>query len=354
VAARSTRLVYEIQSIPVPYAQASQLVVAALSISNPAINRAHISRFRLEALVINVEPFMPLIFPTLRGQGIEIVKRQLWSTNVKEHVSGRHVAVGNWRDPMWEWDLTFPDYLPDTGWRGRTDSDLKVVVNFVNGVQGQLTPFLYRDKDDASVVGQFLGFGTGSNVTWPLVRTLGQPDPRLITREMETQTVPASAPYAVSATYAPLFVTDYGVKYGNYASLTKTTGSPGVGQYAVSGGTYAFNAADAGKQVWLLYDHLAPLITEPIGFLDVGRPFTLYRNGTPQAASAYTIDQTNYYNQTITFGFAPSAGDVITVDMSYFHVCRLGDDVAEFTRVVDLEWSNKKITLKSIRSMAAF
>jgi hypothetical protein len=355
--ARTSRLVAEISARGLPYAQASTFGVVTLGNASlvGSINPARVSQFRLEVLIPNVEPFMPAIFPTLPGQGIEVTKRQLWSTLEKKHVSGRRVMVGLWQYPMWEWDISWPDYLPDTGWRGdNTRSHLKVVVNFVNTVFGKTAPFLFRDHDDNFVVGQYIGTGDGVTRSFAIGRELGSPDPLLIVREREAATIPASAPYVVTARFASLFTTDYAVQDPNFDFMPKVTGAPASGQYAVSGGTYTFNAADATKTVWLNYDHLAPIAAEPVGFFDLSRPYNFYVNGAWTAPNSYAIDQTTYYDQRVIFNGVPAAGAVLTADFSFYHVCNLGEDVAEFARDFDKMYSLKKLTLRSGRAMAAF
>ncbi|HVP99168.1 MAG TPA: hypothetical protein VMS87_07950 [Roseiarcus sp.] len=74
----------------------------------------------------------------------------------------------------------------------------------------------------------------------------------------EAQTVPASSPYQVNA-LAPYgaWASDLGVAYAsNGTALTAVGASPGVGQYAVTGGVYAFSAADAGQALSLSYAYV--------------------------------------------------------------------------------------------------
>jgi len=76
--------------------------------------------------------------------------------------------------------------------------------------------------------------------------------------QSETQTVPAAAPFQLSALspYGP-WASDLGVTYAaTGAPLTLVSASPGAGQYAVSGGTYAFSAADAGESVSIAYGYV--------------------------------------------------------------------------------------------------
>jgi hypothetical protein len=71
----------------------------------------------------------------------------------------------------------------------------------------------------------------------------------------EPQTIPAAAPLqtAALAPYGP-WASDLGVAYASTgAPLTPVAAAPGGGQYSVSGGVYAFSAADAGQPVSISY-----------------------------------------------------------------------------------------------------
>ncbi|MGA8170013.1 MAG: phage head-tail connector protein [Methylocystis sp.] len=73
----------------------------------------------------------------------------------------------------------------------------------------------------------------------------------------ETQTIPLSAPFAISA-FAPYggWAVDTGVAYVGGAALVAVLGAPTQGQYSVSNGTYTFAAADAGSAVALSYGYI--------------------------------------------------------------------------------------------------
>jgi len=75
----------------------------------------------------------------------------------------------------------------------------------------------------------------------------------------ETQTVPAAAPPLELTAFAPYgpWASDLGVVYAaSGAPLTAVASAPAAGQYAVSGGVYAFAAADAGAAVSLSYGYV--------------------------------------------------------------------------------------------------
>jgi hypothetical protein len=82
----------------------------------------------------------------------------------------------------------------------------------------------------------------------------------------EAQNVPANTPFTVTVNNASTFVTDYGVQYAStQQQLTKVTGTPSVGQYAVSStGVYTFAAADEGAAMLVSYTYTAPTRGETI------------------------------------------------------------------------------------------
>jgi hypothetical protein len=88
---------------------------------------------------------------------------------------------------------------------------------------------------------------------------------------------------------------------------------------------------------------------EPIGYVDLTNPFNVYVAGTLQSGSAYTVSQTTYYQQTITFAVAPPSGDAVAVTMNYFQVCKFKDDTYDFEKFAYALWGLKKITLATTR-----
>jgi hypothetical protein len=75
----------------------------------------------------------------------------------------------------------------------------------------------------------------------------------------EEHSIPASTPFTVTVTNSVKFQEDRGVQYlgtppaGNAQDLTRVTGTPTTGQYAVSAGVYTFAAADEGLSVLISY-----------------------------------------------------------------------------------------------------
>jgi uncharacterized protein YaiE (UPF0345 family) len=71
----------------------------------------------------------------------------------------------------------------------------------------------------------------------------------------EAFAVPATSPYTYQVTNHTGFIEDLGVFYSGGAQLQPTTGTPAQGQYAVSGGTYTFAAADEGVAMVVYYSY---------------------------------------------------------------------------------------------------
>lgn len=73
----------------------------------------------------------------------------------------------------------------------------------------------------------------------------------------EAITVPASAPYQVTTTPpgSGTFVADLGITDTSANNFTRVASAHTAGQYTLSGGTYTFAAADAGKALLRSYEY---------------------------------------------------------------------------------------------------
>lgn len=88
--------------------------------------------------------------------------------------------------------------------------------------------------------------------------------------------------------------------------------------------------------------------SEPIGYLNSSATFKVYIDGVDQP-TGWTTDTSRPYYQTLDFASAPTDGQVISVDMSYYYYVRFKDDTYDFEKFMDKLWILKKITLKSLR-----
>lgn len=148
--------------------RASQALVQALVRANLVPPRA--AQFLAQVLVWShtVSTSSLAVFPTLPGLAFDVVKRPTFYTASAKSVSGYSVRIGYADTPTWEWDLTY-EVLKDT----TSTSDLKKLLGFWLGMQGDLRPFLFSDPDDNAVAGQLVGTGDGSTTTFTLYRTYG-------------------------------------------------------------------------------------------------------------------------------------------------------------------------------------
>ncbi|GEM_PF-443071 len=76
----------------------------------------------------------------------------------------------------------------------------------------------------------------------------------------EFTTVPTASPYQYTVANAATFVADWGVRYGDTGlPLLAVSSVSAAGQYSVSsGGVYTFDAADAGRPVYIDYEYTQP------------------------------------------------------------------------------------------------
>lgn len=110
------------------------------------------------------------------------------------------------------------------------------------------SPFIFRSGKQNVVINYTAGFSGTTSVTG------------------ELQTIPAAAPYQLVPFNPYPGFTDAGVSYAGGAALTKVSGTPTTGQYAVNQqtGLYTFASGDASRQVALSYSYgaLPPGLTQ--------------------------------------------------------------------------------------------
>jgi len=88
---------------------------------------------------------------------------------------------------------------------------------------------------------------------------------------------------------------------------------------------------------------------EPVGFVNLTKPFTVYFDGVPIDPSTYDVVTTDPYNQLLRMHSTPTAGVTVTVDMSYYFYVRFKDDQYDFEKFVNQIWLTKKVTLRSLK-----
>lgn len=108
-----------------------------------------------------------IVFPTLAGLTYPVVRTPIFKTLTQEAVSGRENRAALWVYPRWKWTLSY-DFLRDDA-----NNEFRTLLGFWLARQGAYDSFLFDDVDDDYVADQAIGTGNGSNLNFPLVRTLG-------------------------------------------------------------------------------------------------------------------------------------------------------------------------------------
>ena len=112
------------------------------------------------------------VFPTLTGQGWDIVRTPIWDTITQQSVSGKEVRIGNFTFPRWQWDFVY-EGLRQGVVNNATYTEFAQLAGFYNARQGSFDSFLYTDQDDNAVVAQGIGTGDGTTTQFQLIRTFG-------------------------------------------------------------------------------------------------------------------------------------------------------------------------------------
>jgi hypothetical protein len=89
--------------------------------------------------------------------------------------------------------------------------------------------------------------------------------------------------------------------------------------------------------------------SEPVGYVDTGAAFAVYLDGVLQSGASYNVVTTTPVSQVLAFTSAPASGHVITVTYTYYYYVRFKEDTYEFEKFMDKLWSQRLVTLKSLR-----
>jgi hypothetical protein len=116
----------------------------------------------------------PPSFPTLAGLGWSVHKKPVFSTLVASHVSGREVRDALYRNPIWQFELTF-DALSSSpvSYPGAGANSLQTLMGFFLQMQGQFGTFLYADPSDNTATNVSFATGDGTATTFTFSRFLG-------------------------------------------------------------------------------------------------------------------------------------------------------------------------------------
>jgi hypothetical protein len=89
--------------------------------------------------------------------------------------------------------------------------------------------------------------------------------------------------------------------------------------------------------------------TEPVGYVDVTQPFNLYANGVLQSPDTYSLVQTTPCDVQVKFNNTPTAGLVLTCDMSYFYYCKFAESASTFEKFMHQLWLVSQVNIHSCR-----
>jgi uncharacterized protein (TIGR02217 family) len=109
------------------------------------------------------------VFPNLPGQTFMVNKGPSWTSTVKKAASGRLVRGSLQSAPIWQFKVAY-EYLRD---RAPTTSELRNLLAFFNGQQGQFGSFYFLDPYDNAVAGQEVAVADGVSTSYQLSRTVG-------------------------------------------------------------------------------------------------------------------------------------------------------------------------------------
>lgn len=88
---------------------------------------------------------------------------------------------------------------------------------------------------------------------------------------------------------------------------------------------------------------------EPVGVLDLTRPYNVYLDGVHQDPSTYEWLTDDPANQQLKFGSTPAAGKAVTADYGFFYYCKFPDNTYTFEKFLHGVWLLSKINLHTCR-----
>ena len=108
-----------------------------------------------------------LVFPTLPGLDIAVVRTSVYKTQIQEASSGKELRAARWIYPRYRFSLNF-NYL-----RGAPVlAEWQTLFGFLARHLGAFDSFLFADPEDNAVAAHPFGVGTGSATQFQLQRTL--------------------------------------------------------------------------------------------------------------------------------------------------------------------------------------
>jgi uncharacterized protein (TIGR02217 family) len=108
------------------------------------------------------------VFPELVGISWPIEREAIWSTEIKEALSGREYRSGYMSAPRYRYFLKCDVLFDEPG-----SSDLHALMGFFNQHRGRLFSFRFWDRDDCSVTDEQFYVADGTTKDFQLTRARG-------------------------------------------------------------------------------------------------------------------------------------------------------------------------------------
>lgn len=152
-----------------PNVRVSQVIVEAL-VSGPVPLR--VSQITVELLLLNIEVFMPIVYPDLPGLGYSVHwKPKAFNMPTAVMENGARIDLALSDCPLHDFELTY-NFLRNQGFVvGSTE--FRTMMGFWLALNGNFGRFLFRNPDDQSVTRQLIGTTDGMTHVWQLQRTFG-------------------------------------------------------------------------------------------------------------------------------------------------------------------------------------
>lgn len=114
------------------------------------------------------------VFPDLPGQAWPVRRTPVaGATRVRTTVSGRRAVLALWKNPLFEFELTFSALASDESYPGAFARSKQMLEGFFLQQQGGYGAFAFVDKTDANQVGAALGVGDGATQNFVPQRSIG-------------------------------------------------------------------------------------------------------------------------------------------------------------------------------------
>jgi uncharacterized protein (TIGR02217 family) len=117
-----------------------------------------------------------LVFPVLRGLGWSVFRRPTFEgVTVKRSRNAKRTSVIYQTSPVWDYELTYPDYLNDVAPNGANPyTDKKTIEGFYLLAGGPWDTWLFQDPEDNTYTAQtMIGTADGVNKVFQVARLWG-------------------------------------------------------------------------------------------------------------------------------------------------------------------------------------